>query len=85
MSASNPSNPSKAPTSYTLPEEAQFASYRELRAFINSLPPENLDDTVTVYNPDTDEFLPVTKFSTAEQDSKHTSVLDEGHPFLVTA
>ena len=56
-------------------------TYRELLQQLQTLPPERLDDTATVYVTGVDEFYPVMKTEVAT--SSDNDVLDEGHFFLV--
>lgn len=54
-------------------------TYKQLLDQLLTLTPEQLDCTPTVYDPDTDEYYPVTTFLTA---SETNQVLDESHPYL---
>ena len=54
-------------------------TYKQLLDTLLTLTPEQLDCTPTVYDPDTDEYYPVTTFLTA---SETNQVLDESHPYL---
>ena len=55
-------------------------TYGELLEKLNSLHPSRLQDTVTVYDEDTDEYKPVIATATAE--SATNDVLDAGHVYL---
>lgn len=46
---------------------------------LQSMTPEQLDSTPTVYDSDSDEYIPVTTLLTA---SDSHQVLDEDHPYL---
>ena len=54
-------------------------TYKQLLDQLLTFTPEQLDCTPTVYDPDTDEYYPVTTFLTA---SETNQVLDESHPYL---
>lgn len=56
-------------------------TYKDLLNVLNSLPPERLNDTVTVSDPYEDEFIPVVH--TVIATDENTGVLDVGHLFLV--
>jgi len=56
-------------------------TYRQLQEELQKLPPERLDDTVTIYDPDVDEFCGVAYTETAN--SINNDVLDNGHFYLV--
>jgi hypothetical protein len=51
-------------------------TYRELRAFLQTVPDERLDDNVTVYDFVADEVYPVDRVCSAP---KSQDILDEGH------
>lgn len=53
-------------------------TYRQLKQHLDELEDEKLDDNVTIYLSEYDEYIPVTNvFVTDEAD-----VLDEGHTYL---
>lgn len=56
-------------------------TYKELLKQIQELPPQRLEDTVTVFDPYEEEYIAVidTDFSTPSEND----VLDEGHFFLI--
>ena len=54
-------------------------TYKQLLERLLTLTPEQLDCTPTIYDPDADEYYPVTTFLTA---SDTNQVLDESHPYL---
>jgi hypothetical protein len=56
-------------------------NYKQLIEKLNTLPPERLEDTVTVYDETRDEFLPVVDSEIANPDT--IDVLDEGHFYLI--
>ncbi len=56
-------------------------TYRELKAALETLSEENLDDDVTVYLSHEDEYYGISQTGTSEEDD----VLDKGHFFLATA
>lgn len=53
-------------------------TYRELLQVLNSIPPERLDDTVTVHDTCGDEYIAAIDFIRNE----NNNVLDDGHYFL---
>ena len=55
-------------------------TYAELLAELQSLDPDRLQDTVTVYVRGTDEFYAVNEFQIAVGDDNN--VLDDGHAYL---
>lgn len=55
-------------------------TYAELLAELQSLDPDRLQDTVTVYISDDDEFYAVKEMQIAVGDDN--SVLDDGHAYL---
>lgn len=69
-------------------------TWRELREFLIDMPPERLDDNISVLIYDEDEFVEVLCFGVNESvpisPNKHdvdfidTNVLDKGHYFLIT-
>lgn len=56
-------------------------TYKDLLNVLNSLPPERLNDTVTVFDPYEDEFISVVHTEIATDEN--TDVLDVRHLFLV--
>ena len=56
-------------------------TYKELLEKLQQLPPDRLNDTVTVWDYWTSEFVPVAKLVENVEDSMHldTDVLDYGH------
>ena len=56
-------------------------TYKQLIDKLQSIPPERLNDTVTVWDYWADEFIPVANLAQNKEDSKHldTDVLDYGH------
>ena len=46
---------------------------------LQAMTPEQLDSTLTVYDPDSDEYYPITTLFAA---SDSHQVLDENHPYL---
>jgi hypothetical protein len=59
-------------------------TYKRLIEKLQLLPPERLNDTVTVWNVWTDEFTPVCGVNENKEGSKifDTNVLDYGHVVL---
>jgi len=55
-------------------------TYAQLIEELGKIPFDRLNDTVTVYDPDRDDFCGVNHMSVAD---KHNDVLDEGHAYLV--
>ena len=55
-------------------------TYAELLKELHSLDPNRLNDTVTVYLNDRDEFFPISDFQIAVGDV--TDVIDDGHAYL---
>ena len=56
-------------------------TYKELFEQLQQLPPERLEDTVTVHDPYEDEMIAVVHAETATEDD--IDVLDPGHFYLV--
>jgi hypothetical protein len=54
-------------------------TYKELQDKLNSIPSERLNDTITVYDHGTGEYMGVEMLLVAGQDQ---DVLDEGHVYL---
>ena len=54
-------------------------TYKDLLNLLQSMTPEQLDCTPTVYDPDSDEYYPVTTLLTA---SDTNDVLNEDQPYL---
>ena len=65
----------------TLTTDAPYGcqTYKDLLVSLLSMTPEQLDCTPTIYDPDSDEYYPVTTLLTA---SESNQVLDEDHPYL---
>jgi hypothetical protein len=57
-------------------------TYKELIEELQKLPADRLNDTVTVYDPDRDDFCGINHTSIAL--AEHNDVLDPGHLYLVT-
>ena len=57
-------------------------TYRQLLKALQNLPDYCLDDTVTVYIKQEDEYIGVSGTSIAKEEEN--DVLDDGHLFLVT-
>lgn len=55
-------------------------TYNHLRKFLNALPYETLNQDVTVYLPEKDEYVAIGKKAISTQDN---DVLDEGHLYLI--
>jgi len=56
-------------------------TYAELIEELGKIPFDRLNDTVTVYDPDRDDFCGVKKMAIA--DEKIDDTLDPGHAYLV--
>jgi hypothetical protein len=56
-------------------------TYKQLLEELQELPPERLEDIVTVHDPYEDRMIAVVYTGTAEEDD--CDVLDPGHFFLV--
>jgi hypothetical protein len=56
-------------------------TYKELIEELQKLPEDRLNDTVTVYDPEQDDFCSVNHTSIALE--KFNDVLDPGHAYLV--
>jgi len=56
-------------------------TYHQLIEELKKIPADRLNDTVTVYDPDQDDFCGVNHTEIAEE--KDNDVLDPGHFFLV--
>jgi len=54
-------------------------TFKDLLTMLQSMTPEQLDFTPTVYDPDSDEYHSVTTLLTA---SDTNQILDEDHPYL---
>ena len=54
-------------------------TYRQLLKKMQSIPDDRLDDDVTVFNGEDEEFYPVFRVKTADDEC---DVLDEGHFYL---
>jgi len=53
-------------------------TYRQLLEALKELHPDNLDNTVTVYTVEQDEYFAVSGTGICDD-----GVLDDGHPFLI--
>jgi hypothetical protein len=49
-------------------------TYRELLRKLHNIPSDRLDDNVTIYDPNQDEYIPSAGFF-----QSYTDVLDDGH------
>jgi len=61
-------------------------TYRTLSDFLSRIPDERLDDHVTLYDPESDEFYPIQDIGISGGEMEWveaTGILDEGHVFLV--
>jgi len=56
-------------------------TYKQLIKSLMEIPVDRLNDDVTVYDPDRDDFCGVNHMSVAID--KYNDVLDEGHAYLV--
>jgi len=56
-------------------------TYKQLIKSLMEIPAERLDDTITVYDPDRDDYCAVNHVAVAVE--AENDVLDEGHTFLV--
>ena len=56
-------------------------TYRELIEELKTIPEDRLGDTITVYDPDRDDYCGVNHISVALDNNN--DVLDEGHAYLV--
>ena len=56
-------------------------TYKQLLEELQQLPPERLEDTVTVHDPYEFEFIAVVHSRTAEEE--YCDVIDPGHFYLV--
>lgn len=66
-----------------LEEQKPAMTYRKLLKFLNELPDERLDDTVSIYYGDTDEFLwPRGIKVNYDELLEDREELDQGHAFL---
>ena len=54
-------------------------TFKDLLIMLQAMTPEQLDSTLTVYDPDSDEYYPITTLFAA---SDSHQVLDENHPYL---
>ena len=63
-----------------MPKHHKPLTYRQLLNSLNSLPLNNLDDTVSVFNHNTDEYMHIVATEITNEDC---DVLDEGHLVLV--
>lgn len=55
-------------------------TYRDMLAWLNKLSTEQLDSNVTVYDLNTDEYIPVNSLYVL---TNTTNVSDEHHPILI--
>lgn len=58
-------------------------TYRELVERIKELPDERMDDDVSVYVSENDEFMPVISAEIILAHSNNSCVLDVGHCYIV--
>jgi len=60
-------------------------TYLQLREFLDTLTPEQLNCNVSLYTGDTDEAYPVLGacFNTDEEMGEELDTLDSGHPIIV--
>jgi hypothetical protein len=56
-------------------------TYAELLNILYSMPKDRLEDTITIYDAENDEYYPITR--TEFSDEETNDVLDKGHLFLV--
>jgi len=56
-------------------------TYKQLIKSLMEIPAERLDDTVTVFDPDQDDFCGVNHLELATEETN--DVLDAGHAYLV--
>ena len=56
-------------------------TYQQLLDKLNTIDPKRLGDTVTVFDPYSDEYMAVAQVEIA--DEQYNDVLDHGHLFLV--
>jgi hypothetical protein len=56
-------------------------TYKQLIEELTKIPADRLDDTVTVYDPDRDDFCGVNHSEVAKEEEN--DVLDPGHFYLV--
>jgi hypothetical protein len=54
-------------------------TYRDLLKCLSEMPTDRLDDNVTLWDVERDEYIPITEFDYIVI----SSVLDDGHPILV--
>lgn len=54
-------------------------TYSQLLLILQSMSPEQLDQTPTIYDSDNDEYYPITTLLTATDTNQ---VLDNNHPYL---
>jgi hypothetical protein len=59
----------------------QQMTYAELLNILYSMPKDRLEDTITIYDAENDEYYPITR--TEFSDEETNDVLDKGHLFLV--
>jgi hypothetical protein len=55
-------------------------TYRKLRKYLQEMDDLRLDDDVTIYDSDRDEFLPANRVTAVDEDG---DVLDEGHTIIL--
>ena len=65
----------------TIQQSAPYGcqTYKDLLILLQSMTPEQLNCTPTLYDVDNDEYFPVTTLLTA---SDQNDVLDPGHPYI---
>jgi hypothetical protein len=56
-------------------------TYAELLNILYEMPKDRLEDTITIYEPYSDEYIAVIGSATAEE--KTNDVLDDGHLYLI--
>lgn len=58
--------------------EGRIITWKELINHLQSLPEDKLNDCVTIYLEDKDEFVPISLNDIVQANEKETDVLDEG-------
>lgn len=56
-------------------------TYAELLNILYSMPKDRLEDTITIYDSEDEEYYPVTRHEFSEEATN--DVLDSGHLFLI--
>jgi len=54
-------------------------TYRELQKIMNSMPDNRLDDNISIYLKQTDEYYPIKEILVADQNN---GILDKEHVYL---